>query len=164
MTLAGGHRLLHVRAARHGSVPTGESLASIGTTAARAPTEVFLCGTECPELWHFSAGRHDPQPDSNQEGPLRRREERCSQRHFRDHVQRQVQQGQSRLHTISGHSPTHSANSRVTRDRDLLLPRQLTDSSGSSLSPQCQWAFPICGTPHTDYKITILYQDLHTVS
>lgn len=57
-------------------------------------------------------------------------------------------------HTISEHSPTQNADS-VTCDGDLLLPSQLTDSSTSSLSPQCQLAFPICGPPHTDYKITI---------
>lgn len=75
------------------SSPPREILASIGTTAARCAASVFLCGAECPVSGPTAASGHDPEPGSDQEGPLRRREERCSQGHRRDHVRRQGPEG-----------------------------------------------------------------------
>lgn len=82
--------------ARHAdSAPPRQIHASIGTTAGE--DGLFLGDTEPLVLGRGAGGRHDSQPSSDQAGPLRGREERCSQRHLWDHVWRQSQEGESPL-------------------------------------------------------------------
>lgn len=67
--------MLHVRSTRHASALTRKIFASISVTAVCGQSKVFLCGAECPVSGHTARGGHDPEPGSDQTGPLRSREE-----------------------------------------------------------------------------------------
>lgn len=82
-------------ATRYASALAQKICLGIGNTGNWGQTEVFLCAAERRVSRQSATGGHDPEPSPDQTGPLCGGEERCSQRHFRYHVQWQIQEGTS---------------------------------------------------------------------